>query len=472
MGAGERAGTRRDAPGVGSRRPEGLSASVIVARRKTVWAQRAVLALVLLGAAVLPGHATGSAAAGCQNQRCGAAGKILWARQVPGSWTATQSGGTVLTQGQAFTAAGGSVAALGFGHTITAFDLRTGGQLWDTVIGQLPVAAAIDSVRAWPGVVTVGVAYPATRRRPAHRREFVLRARTGAQLGVHPASLYGGAVAASAAATEIVGPAAVTSYSNTTGKVRWRRPTGPVPQAWRTDGSDLYVTISAGGYLGTSPVTAVRRISLRTGNERVIRPDGRAFGGTLSGALDGVVLFAGPRGVSAYGGMTGERLWSRASVVVQSTDEVQDLLYLTRSSTLLAVSPETGVRVKGRTVFGSAGLYGVRGGVALGLDHGPGGDAWGYRITSQRVIWTTPQLPWPHFFTDLSGLGGSADPGSSIVLLASCAAAGASHGSSDGATGAGAPSAGSAASAGSAGPAEPDQAGQDCLRPELVALHR
>jgi hypothetical protein len=159
-------------------------------------------------------------------------------------------------------------------------------------------------------------------------------------------------------------------------------------------------------------------------------------------------------------------------VVVQSGDEIQGVLYLTRSSTLLAVSPVTGVRIKGRTVFGSAGLYGVRGGVALGLDHGPNGDAWGYRITSQRVIWTTPQLPWPHFFTDLSGLGGSADPGSSIVLLASCAAVGASHGTSAGATGSAASAAGSAAPAGSVGAAEPDQAGQDCLRPELVALHR
>jgi hypothetical protein len=281
-------------------------------------------------------------------------------------------------------------------------------------------------------------------------------------------------VAATAAATQIVGPRAITSYSNTTGKVRWRRATGPVPQAWRLDGSDLYVTISAGGYLGTSPVTAIRRISLPTGDERVIRPDGRAFGGTLSGALDGVVFFSGPQGVSAYGGMTGERLWSRPGVVVQSTDEVRDLLYLTKSSTLLAVSPATGVRIKGRTVFGSAGLYGVRGGVALGLDHGPSGDAWGYRISSQRVVWTTPQLPWPHFFTDLSGVGGSADPGSAIVLLGSCAAIGASHGTSAGATATGPPAspAGSAASAGSAGPAGPDQAGQECLRPELVALHR
>ena len=60
---------------------------------------------------------------------------------------------------------------------------------------------------------------------------------------------------------------------------------------------------------------------------------------------------------------------------------------------------------------GSSGLYGVRGGVALGLDQGPDGDAWGYDVARQRVVWTTPRLPWPHYFVDLSGIGGSADAG-------------------------------------------------------------
>ncbi|MEP7025558.1 MAG: PQQ-binding-like beta-propeller repeat protein, partial [Actinomycetota bacterium] len=209
---------------------------MIKARWKAVWVRRAALAAVLLGAAVLPGHASGSASGGCQTQGCGSAGKVLWTRLVPGDWTANQTSGTVLTEGEAFTAAGGTVAALGFGHTITAFDLETGSQLWDTAISGLPVAASIDSVRAWPGVVTVGVAVPRTRRHPARRTEFVLRARTGAVLAAHPAAPYGGAVMAGAATTVIVGPRSVTSYSNKTGKVRWRRQTGPVPQAWRTDG--------------------------------------------------------------------------------------------------------------------------------------------------------------------------------------------------------------------------------------------
>ena len=54
-------------------------------------------------------------------------------------------------------------------------------------------------------------------------------------------------------------------------------------------------------------------------------------------------------------------------------------------------------------VGGSAGLYAVRDGVALGLDQGPNGDAWGYDIGAQRVILTAAGLGWPHYFVDLSG---------------------------------------------------------------------
>jgi hypothetical protein len=252
----------------------------------------------------------------------------------------------------------------------------------------------------------------------------------------------------------IVGSKSVTSYANKTGKVRWRRRTGRVPQAWRVDGRDLYVTVAAGGYLGTAPVTALRQISLRTGVQRLIRPRGGPFTGTLSDAFDGVVFFSGPLGVTAYSGATGRLLWGRDGVIPESADEVQGRLYLTKGSKLLGVDPETGERTGGRVVHGSSGLYGIRGGVALGMDQGPDGVAWGYDVARQRVIWTTPQLPWPHYFVDLSGIGGSAAPASSTVLITTCAQLGAS----------------AAASAGTGG--STGSAGQACTRPELVAIQR
>ena len=52
-------------------------------------------------------------------------------------------------------------------------------------------------------------------------------------------------------------------------------------------------------------------------------------------------------------------------------------------------------------------------------------------------------MPWPHYFDDPSGLGGSVDPATGTVLLAACARLG--------------------------GPAA-GGAGQVCLRPELVAI--
>jgi PQQ-like domain len=430
---------------------------VSLARGPAAWARRAILAVVLAGAAIIPGHATGSASSVCKGGRCGSAGKILWTRLLPGSWTASATGGTVLAQGQAYAAAGGQVAAIGFGLTVVAFNVRTGNALWTKVLSGMPAGASIESVRAWPGVVTAGVSLPRPLHGLAARTEVVLNASTGASVRSYPAAEFGGAVAASSAATVIVGSKSVTSYANRTGKVRWRRRTGRLPQAWRVAGRDLYVTVAAGGYLGTAPVTALRQISLRTGAQRMVRPHGRSFAGTLSGAFDGVVLFSGPRGVTAYSGATGQRLWARQAAIPESVDEVQGRLYLTKGSNLFGVEPGTGTRTGAGVLRGSSGLYGVRGGVALGMDQGADGVAWGYDIARQRVVWTTPQLPWPHYFVDLSGIGGSADPASSTVLITTCAQLG----------GGGTASAGSGGSSGGAA-----QAGQACLRPELVAIHR
>src|SRR5262249_58914433 len=58
------------------------------------------------------------------------------------------------------------------------------------------------------------------------------------------------------------------------------------------------------------------------------------------------------------------------------------------------------------------------------------GEAWGYNVTAGRVTWTAPGLPWPHYFADVSGIGGSAaatgdaatyDPASDdTVVIAAC----------------------------------------------------
>ena len=107
------------------------------------------------------------------------------------------------------------------------------------------------------------------------RREIVLNAVTGKQLRTYDAAASGGAVSAGLRHTVIVGDTAVTSYLNATGRAVWRDPTGAAGQAWRVDGRKLYVTVSAGGQVGTDPVTAVRQIDLRTGAERLIRPPRR-----------------------------------------------------------------------------------------------------------------------------------------------------------------------------------------------------
>jgi hypothetical protein len=468
--------------------------TLVRGRSAAVWGRRAALAVVLAGAAIIPGRAASVIPTGCQDRACGSAGKVLWSRLLPGSWTASPQEGTVPAQRQAYLAAGGGVAAVGSGLLVTAYDLATGEQRWQVPLTGLPAGSAVVSVRAWPGVVTAGVWMPRTRRHPAGRTEFVLGDRTGGVVARYPAAVYGGAVAAGADGTVVIGPRAVTSYANATGRARWRHATGPRPQAWRLDGGDLYLTVTGGSYLAGGPVTALRRISLRNGNERVLRPAGREFTGTLSAALDGVLLFTGTGGVSAYSGLTGQLLWQRPGVLPQSADPVSALFYLSKGNTLMAVQPGTGLRVRGRTITGSAGLYGVRDGVALGLDHGAEGDAWGYQVAGSKVIWTTPRIPWPHLFTDLSGVGGSADPGSAIVLLTSCTDVGPSPGPSPGSSSSPSPTASASGPSGGAGspPASAGGSGSPdgatpsgtpgapgggvasppCLRPELVAIHR
>jgi putative pyrroloquinoline-quinone binding quinoprotein len=396
-------------------------------RSKTVrgspaWTRRGVLAVVLLAVAFfpVPGAASGQATA-CHGCRTQSANAQRWVARLPGQWAAGDGvTGTVPVTGQAFVAVGGGVAAVGAGLTVTGFWLRNGQQLWQVTL-PAPAGAAIISVRAWPGVVTAGITGPGGRT----RTEVVIDSLTGSVSGRYPAAEFGGAVAASAATSVIIGRETVTSYHNGSGKVRWRVGIG-AGQAWRTDGGTLYVAESAGGYLGPAPVTGLRVVDLDSGSERTLGPPpGHPFSGTMSVALDGVVLFTSATGVTAYSGSTGGMLWSRRGVVPEGTDPVANLVYLTAASgALIGVDPLTGAvkaSVSGSTAAGSAGMYVVRGGVALGLDSGQGGEAWGYNLAAGRVTWTAPGLPWPHYFADLSGLGGSAAASADLVVVAACA---------------------------------------------------
>jgi hypothetical protein len=399
--------------------------------------RRWALAVVLLGVALVPYPTQGAVGAppaaacraGCRGYGSGS-GSVLsmirWTTPLPGSWD-VGSGltGTEPASGLAYASVGDGVAAVGVGLTVYGYSSRTGALEWQDTLTGFPAGAAIVSVRTWPGEVTAGVSYqPAGSASAAKRTEVVISDLAGAQTGRYPAATFGGAVAGSPKYTVVVGPTAVTSYDNATGHVRWQRPTGQVAQAWRTDGNWLYVAESAGGFVDSAPVTALRRIDLATGDEFVVRPlESLEFDGTLSTAFDGVVLFSSSAGVTAYSGTTGAWLWSINGAIPESTDHRPHRIYLTKGSNLVGVDPLTG-RVKatasGSAVNGSAGVYVVRSGVALGLDQGGNGDAWGYDLAVQRVTLAAAGLPWPHYFVDLSGVGGSADPASDLVIIAAC----------------------------------------------------
>ena len=42
------------------------------------------------------------------------------------------------------------------------------------------------------------------------------------------------------------------------------------------------------------------------------------------------------------------------------------------------------------------------------------------RMAKGAVAWTSPPLPWPHFYSDLSGLGGSAAVSGDTVVVTAC----------------------------------------------------
>jgi hypothetical protein len=417
--------------------------------------RRILLACVLLAVLLFP--VTGLVSAGQpQPAACRGCGGSLpavgqrWAVPLPGAWLAG-SAGTVPATGQAYVAVGGGIAVVGDGLTLTAFALGDGRQLWQTTLGGT-AGGSIMSVRAWPGVVTAGILAAGDRA----RTEAVVAASSGAELRHYPAAVFGGAVAASLATTVVVGRNGVTSYDNKSGHVRWYHATGQ-NKSWQVDGTTLYVAESDGGYLGSSPVTALQVMNLRSGAERPLSsPLGQPFSGTLAAAADGVALFASAGGVTAYSGSTGATLWSKAGSVPEGADPAQSLVYLTSAgTTLTGVDPQTGqvkTSVSSSVANGGAELYVVRDGVALGLSSGANGDAWAYDAAAGRVTWTSSSLPWPHYFSDLSGLGGSAavSSDSDVVVIAACPQLSSSSSSS--------PSSSSSSSAAA------------CADPELVAF--
>ncbi len=443
-------------------------------------ARRIALAVLLAALVLVPYGRSAATSRACRGADCPADGQVRWSAALPGTWLAENgTQGTVYAASQPYAAAGDGTAAVGFGLTVYTLDEATGAPRWTATLAGMPAGSSIVSVRSWPGVLTVGVdlspagssAIQSPVRAGAGRSAAgssavsgrsgsagggapwevtVLNALTGRTLRSYPSAAYGGAVSATLTRTVVVGTTAVTCYDNGSGRVIWRDQIGSAGQAWHVDAGYLYVTVSAGGVIGTAPVTAVRQINLRSGAERLIQPPHGPFAGGLSGVVYGDLLFTSAAGLNVYSAGTGQLVASQPGAVPQGVDPVRHVLYVDAGGILIGIDPATGARVPHTAVPGPPGIYGVRDGVALGLDPGASGAAWGYSIAKRRVVWTTRSLPWPHYFLDPAGIGGSADPANSTVLIATCARVG--------------PLVQAAAPGG--------RSAYACLRPRLVAISR
>ena len=349
---------------------------------------------------------------------------IKWATTLSGSWEVVPGlSGTVPASGLAYASVGDGVAAVGVGLTVYGYSSKTGALEWQETLTGFPAGAAIVSVRTWPGEVTAGVSSGPRAARRSARTEVVISDQAGAPTGRYPAAPFGGAVAGSPEYTVIVGATAVTSYDNATGHVRWQRPTGRSRRRGApTATGSTWPNQPAGSW--------TRRRSPRCAGSTWRRGPSswssrwRACSSTARSAPPSMAWCCSPRRPGdRYSGTTGAALWSIHGAVPESTDHRPRRIYLTEGSNLVGVDPQTG-RVKatasGSAVNGSAGVYVVRSGVALGLDQGGNGDAWGYDLAVQRVTLAAAGLPWPHYFVDLSGVGGSADPASDLVIIAAC----------------------------------------------------
>jgi len=145
----------------------------------------------------------------------------------------------------------------------------------------------------------------------------------------------------------------------------------------------------------------------------------------LTGVIGGELVFSSSSGLSMYSVANGHLTGYRRRAVTEWTDPVQNVLYANIAGVLTGIDPATGRNKPDEGAAIPAGAYGVRAGVALGLDPGDQGAAWGYSLAKRRVIWTAKPPPYPHYFlAESSGLGGSADRASGMVLLVTCGATG------------------------------------------------
>jgi outer membrane protein assembly factor BamB len=129
--------------------------------------------------AVVVAAQPGSGACAGNRNKCTTYGIVRWSQLLAGSWVAQNDvEGTIYSQGQATAAAGNGVALIGFGLTISAYDVTTGFPRWTETLGGLPPGSAIVSVLAWRDVVTVGVTSPGS----GSGQVIVLSSVTGKQI--------------------------------------------------------------------------------------------------------------------------------------------------------------------------------------------------------------------------------------------------------------------------------------------------
>ena len=128
--------------------------------------------------------------------------------------------------------------------------------------------------------------------------------------------------------------------------------------------------------------------------------------------------------MTAYSGSTGGTLWTKRGAVPEGTDPAAGLVYLTLPGGALAgVDPSTGTvraSVPASRGHGRGGLYVVRDGVALGLNSGANGTAWGYNMAKGRSRGPRPPCRGRTSSPTCPGLAAAPRLSGDMVVVTAC----------------------------------------------------
>ena len=108
--------------------------------------------------------------------------------------------------------------------------------------------------------------------------------------------------------------------------------------------------------------------------------------GAVTAVIGRALVLSSSSGLSMYSVASGYLTGQRLRAVAEWADPVRNVLYADIAGVLTGIDPATERNKPDEGAAIPGGVYGVHAGVALGLNPGDQGAAWGYSVAKRRVI--------------------------------------------------------------------------------------